>query len=114
MTTLYGISNCDKVRAARKWLDANTVGYNFHDTRKQGVDEPTLRSWISQLGLEKVLNRQSTSWRQLSATCKQDLSEEQAIALMLETVTLIKRPLLSHNDSLIIGFKIEAYQELFS
>ncbi|MCF6281371.1 MAG: arsenate reductase [Candidatus Polarisedimenticolaceae bacterium] len=114
MTTLYGISNCDKVRAARKWLTSHHINYHFHDTRKKGLDEATLRSWIEQLGLDKVLNRQSTSWRQLANESKQNLSEEHAIKLMLETVTLIKRPILKHNDTLTIGFKTESYQELFS
>lgn len=114
MTTLYGISNCDKVRAARKWLEAKSIDYSFYDTRKQGIDKAVLHTWVSKLGLNKVLNRQSTSWRQLPEASKQDLTEEHAITLMVETVTLIKRPLLEHNSSFIIGFKPEIYQELFS
>jgi arsenate reductase len=114
MTTLYGISNCDKVRAARKWLEANNIDYSFYDTRKEGLDKAALLSWVSTLGLNKVLNRQSTSWRQLPEASKQNLTEERAIALMVETVTLIKRPLLEYNSALTIGFKPEIYQELFS
>ena len=114
MTTLYGISNCDKVRAARKWLDANGIDHLFHDFRKQGLDEATLLSWVEQYGIGRLLNRQSTSWRQLPDEAKSDLNDEAAIQLMLETVTLIKRPVLEHGDKLTIGFKAETYQELFS
>ena len=114
MTTLYGISNCDKVRAARKWLDANGIDYLFHDFRKQGLDETTLRGWITQVGTGKLLNKQSTSWRQLPNEAKTDLDDGAAIQLMLETVTLIKRPVLEHSGNLTIGFKADTYQELFS
>ena len=114
MTTLYGISNCDKVRAARKWLETNQIDYQFHDIRKQGLDEAKVRRWIKQASLTKLLNRQSTSWRQLSDEHKNSLDEERAVALMLGSVTLIKRPVLEHHDTLTIGFKSEIYQELFS
>ncbi len=114
MTTLYGISHCDKVRAARKWLETEGIEYSFHDTRKQGLDETILRSWVSQLGFNKVLNRQSTSWRQLPELCRQHIDEEQAIHLMIKSVTLIKRPLLVHNGTLTIGYHLETYRELFS
>ena len=28
---LYGIPNCDTVKKARKWLDAQGLDYTFHD-----------------------------------------------------------------------------------
>ena len=33
-TILYGIPNCDTVKKARKWLDAQGVDYAFHDYKK--------------------------------------------------------------------------------
>lgn len=35
---LYGIRNCDTMKKARAWLDANGVPYTFHDYKVQGVD----------------------------------------------------------------------------
>jgi len=29
--TLYGIPNCDTVKKARRWLDAEGIDYTFHD-----------------------------------------------------------------------------------
>ncbi|WP_272897569.1 glutaredoxin domain-containing protein, partial [Sphingopyxis bauzanensis] len=42
---LYGISNCDTVKKARRWLDEQGVAYRFHDVRKDGLDAARLQSW---------------------------------------------------------------------
>ena len=34
MTTLYGISNCDTVKKAQRWLDAQGIEFTFHDSAK--------------------------------------------------------------------------------
>jgi arsenate reductase-like glutaredoxin family protein len=57
-----------------------------------------------------LLNRSSTSWRQLSIEQQSDLTAEKAIALMLANPTLIKRPVLDTGDKLIIGFKVDHYK----
>ncbi|MDE8739877.1 hypothetical protein PZH30_22845, partial [Escherichia coli] len=30
MVTLYGIKNCDTIKKARRWLEANNIDYRFH------------------------------------------------------------------------------------
>ncbi len=112
MTTLYGIKNCDTIKKARKTLDDNNVSYQFHDYRADGLDEDLLRHFEAELGWEAILNRRSTSWRQLSEEDKTDLNAEKAIQLMLANPTLIKRPILDTGEHLIIGFKAEQYQAL--
>ena len=58
MTTLmFGIPNCDTVKKARGWLDARGTAYTFHDYKKAGVDDASLRRWVAALGWETVLNR---------------------------------------------------------
>jgi len=55
--TIYGIKNCDTMKKARAWLDANGVAYAFHDYKTQGLDEARLQSFIDALGWEPLLNR---------------------------------------------------------
>ena len=64
-TTLYGIPNCDTVKKARKWLDANGIEYRFHDFRKDGINETMIREWMKTQPLELLLNKRGTTWRQL-------------------------------------------------
>jgi len=108
--TLYGIKNCDTVKKARNWLDQNGIAYRFHDFRSDGLTPELLQHFADHLDWNKLLNRSSTSWRQLSAEQQSDLSQEKAIQLMLTTPTLIKRPVLESGDKLMLGFKAENYQ----
>jgi len=115
MITLYGIPNCDTVRKARKWLEAEGIDYQFHDFKKQGITEEALRDWTAQAGLDTVLNRRGTTWRKLPEADRENLDEEKAIALLLEHNSMIKRPVLQEaKGSVHIGFKPEMYSDLFA
>jgi arsenate reductase len=110
MHTLYGIKNCDTVKKARQWLDQNDILYQFHDFRVDGLTLAQLNDFAARQDWSMLLNRSSTSWRQLSAEQQTDLTLEKALLLMLNTPTLIKRPILDVGDKLIIGFKADYYQ----
>ena len=53
---LYGIPNCDTVKKARVWLDAQGLEYTFHDYKKEGADPAKLEAWIAAKGVDVVLN----------------------------------------------------------
>lgn len=109
MHTLYGIKNCDTVKKARQWLDQNGIAYRFHDFRTDGLTPELLRHFTGRADWNMLLNRSSTSWRQLTAEQQGDPTLEKAARLMLDTPTLIKRPILDTGDKLIIGFKAGHY-----
>jgi arsenate reductase len=105
MYTLYGIKNCDSVKKARKYLDEQGVAYQFHDFRADGLTPTLLEHFDAGLGWNTLLNRSSTSWRQLTCEQQTNLTRETALQLMLDIPTLIKRPILDAGDQLIIGLK---------
>lgn len=112
--TMYGIPNCDTIKKAKKWLEAEGVEYQFHDYRKQGIDTALVEQFCQQLGWENVLNKRGTTYRQLSAEQKETLNEANAIALLVEQPAMIKRPILVVGDDYHIGFKADQYATLFS
>jgi arsenate reductase len=114
MVTLYGIPNCDTMKKARAWLAGHTVDYVFHDYKKAGIDEKTLRSWIKQVGWETLLNRRGMMWRKVPQEVKDNIDETSAIQLMLETPSIIKRPVLDTGKQLAVGFKAENYEHIFN
>ncbi|MFH4859234.1 ArsC family reductase [Vibrio diabolicus] len=112
--TMFGIPNCDTIKKAKKWLEAEDIAYNFHDYRKQGVDVAMVSEFCRALGWEQVLNKRGTTYRQLTQEQKDTLNEENAIALLVENPAMIKRPILKVNDQLHIGFKADQYASIFN
>jgi len=114
MITLYGISNCDTVRKARRWLDSQAVAYRFHDYRKDGLSAPQLDAWCDELGWENLLNRRGTTWRQLPETEREGVDRQRAVALMLAQPAMIKRPLLDLGNVRKLGFTEADYATYFA
>lgn len=113
MTTpkIYGIKNCDTMKKAFKWLEGNNVIYDFHDYKKQGVDEDVLSKAIKDHGWEKVINKRGTTWRKLPEDVKNDMDAQSAMAHAKENPSLIKRPLLIHGENSLLGFDENSYKE---
>jgi arsenate reductase len=107
---MYGITTCDTVRKARVWLDGHEIAYRFHDFRAEGLEAKRLDGWVSKVGWEKLLNKASTTFRELPDKDKQGLDEKKAKALMLAKPTMIKRPVLEVGDRVLVGFKADVYE----
>ncbi len=113
MTRLYGISNCDTVRKAKKWLDSKHIAYQFHDFRKDGLTRKQLIQWCKELGWENLLNKRGTTWRNLPDEAKNTITQDKAINIMLEQPAIIKRPVLDLGKRRVIGFNEKEYKGIF-
>ncbi|MBC7149334.1 MAG: ArsC family reductase [Rhizobium sp.] len=106
---IYGIKNCDTMKKARLWLEEHGVDYAFHDYKVSGIDRDHLERWCAEAGWQTVLNRAGTTFKKLPDEAKLDLDQDKAIALMLAQPSMIKRPVLDADGTLLIGFKPEIY-----
>ncbi len=105
MIILYGIPNCDTVKKARAWLNAQGLAHEFHDFKKAGVPADRLAAWESQLGWQKLLNRKGTTWRKLDpAEQAGAVDAASAQALMRAQPSLIKRPVVEWGNRSTVGF----------
>jgi Spx/MgsR family transcriptional regulator len=101
---LYGIKNCDSCRHAQRWLKTRNVPFTFHDIRAEGLPKELLRSWLDTAHGPYLLNRRSTTWRQLSEAEKQ-AADRDPLPLLLDHPTLIKRPVITDGHTVLdIGF----------
>lgn len=107
--SLYGIPNCDTVKKARTWLDANGVAYAFHDYKKEGADPARLAKWAEAVGWEKLLNRAGTTFRKLDEGDKADIDRAKALRLMTAHPSVIKRPVVEYRGGTLVGFKPEEW-----
>jgi arsenate reductase len=112
--TIYGVKACDTMKKARAWLDARGAAYVFHDYRAQGIARDLLEGWAHSVGWEMLLNRAGTTFRKLQEADRTTIGEREAITLMLDQPSTIKRPVLDTGSALIIGFKPEIYAKTFS
>jgi len=112
-TIIYGIANCDTMKKARCWLDEHDIDYEFHDYRKQGLDEEKLQSMEAKLSWEAMLNRRGTTWRKLPEDVRDNIDRASALRLMLENPAIIRRPILAREQRLYIGFDEKQYREIF-
>ncbi|MDW6001531.1 ArsC family reductase [Vibrio mangrovi] len=112
--TLYGIPNCDTIKKARRWLDAENIEYRFHDYRKDGIDPELVQEFCQALGWENVLNKRGTTYRQLTQEQKENLNSTTAVSLLIEYPAMIKRPILMVDKTFHLGFSPEQYTTIFS
>ena len=111
MIELYGIPSCDVVKKSMNWLAKNNKTYQFRNYKTEGISEDKLKQWLQQVPLEKLLNKKSTTWRELTPE-KQAIaaSETGAIALMQEHTSLIKRPVIERNKKVLaVGYDEQLY-----
>lgn len=104
MIKVYGLKNCDTCKKATKWLDAENIDYEFIDIRNPAPDAETLKLWLAEIGDKLLINRRSTSWRNLSDEQKNSSTDEEFLALIVENSTLIKRPVFAKNGQISVGF----------
>lgn len=105
MIRVYGIPNCDTVKKARAWLDAQGKAYLFHDFKKAGVPVDRMDAWLSELGWEALLNRKGTTWRRLDEATRSGIRDAAgARALMLAQPSVIRRPVVEWGGDTSVGF----------
>ena len=92
-----------------RWLEDHGVKYRFHDLREDGLDAQLLERWSGRTDWQALLNRRSTTWRQLPATDREGMTKSRAFAAIVKQPTLVKRPVLECDELLVVGFKPDAY-----
>ena len=112
--TVYGIKNCDTVKKSIKWLAANNINHQLYDFKNQPLTAELLTKFVSESDWSLLLNKRSTTFRNLPDAIKNNLTDDVMFATALEQPTLLKRPLISIDGQLHLGFKESQYQTLFS
>ncbi len=107
MITVYGIRQCDTCRKALKWLAGQGIDHEFHDFRVDGLDRGKVADWMASDFADVLVNRRSTTWRQLSED-QRAASGEALVELLLDHPTLIKRPVFETDGIVAVGFKPDA------
>ncbi len=113
MTRLFGITTCDTVKKARRWLEAQAIPYEFCDLRGGELTANRIEHWLQALGASVLVNTRSTTWRQLPPQTQAATASTTPVATLLANPTLLKRPVLEHEGGVYAGFSEAAYTHIF-
>ena len=104
MLTIYGIPACNTMKKAFDYLNEKGIPFTFHNYKKSGIEAAQLRYFIEQLGEETVLNKQGSTYRQLS---DQEKAKLDVFTFLQEKTSAIKRPIFVLHNRCFAGFKPE-------
>lgn len=112
---VYGLSKCDTCRKARKWLDRAGIAHHFVDYREHRIPPEALKAWAAQLGgWEHLINKAGTTWRALPPARRAPESDPEWSLLLREHPALVRRPVLSRDGQVTVGFSENLYRGLFA
>jgi len=114
MLTVFGITSCDTCRRAKKYLTEQDIEFRFHDVREDGLDIQMLERWAARIDWQKLLNKQSLTWRKIPEVDRNDMTKDKAFALMIDRPTLLKRPVLEAEKFLAVGFSEKRFADFWA
>lgn len=102
---IYGIKNCDSVKKAINYLNERNIVFEFVDFKKEKIQPQILENAISQLGVNKIINKRSNTYRNLTQELKEKIEkQEEVIQILIDNPNLIKRPLIFDINTYYCGF----------
>ncbi len=115
---IFGIKNCDSVKKALKFFDEHNIEYCFCDYKAQEsiINKDIIQKWLVSVGANKLLNKRSTTYRNLSDDDK-DKANTDNINIIAELLnmhkTLIKRPVVAYKEQIMVGFNKSEFEIAF-
>lgn len=96
---LYGISTCDTCKKALKAIEAAGLPVTFRDIRANPLSPAEIETLVSEFG-DKLINRQSTTYRSFSDFLRASDPEAQLAA----QPTVMKRPVIEDQGKWHLGW----------
>ena len=93
-------------------MDAAGASYRFRDLRETPPTARELQGWTDAVGWETLLNRRSTTWRELPEERRTGLDAARAVELMTAHPTLVKRPVVEAPAGIVVGVDEAAWRRL--
>lgn len=110
MLKIYGIKNCDSVRKAVKFLKQHDIAYEFIDFRQTPVDSTTISSWLKNSDIQTLFNTRGTTYRTLKLK-ELNLNDDEKASWLAKENMLIKRPVITVENKVIVGYNETQYLE---
>ena len=106
--------SCSTCKKAKKWLEEHEVPYEDRHIKEQNPTVSELREWQEKSGLElkKFFNTSGMKYRELQLKDRlPQMSDEEKLELLASDGMLVKRPLVIGDDFVLVGFKVNEWEE---
>ena len=110
MLKVYGIKNCDSVKKALKFLKQHNISYEFIDFKEVKVKKETIEEWLIYTDIKTLFNARSTTYRTLKLK-ELNLNDDEKVTWLAKENVLIKRPVITFDKNIIVGYNEELYLE---
>ena len=110
MIKVYGIKNCDSVRKALKYLKSHELEFEFIDFRETPVTETEISEWLEQSDIKTLFNTRGTTYRTLKLK-ELNLDDEGKKTWLAKENMLIKRPVITVDNDVIVGYNESLYNK---
>lgn len=109
MLKFYGIKNCNSVKNAIEFLKSKQIEFEFLDIKK--LDEQTLDFWLGKRDVLEFINTTGMTARKLGINKEklQELSQDEIKNIILQSPTIIKRPLIEKDNEIFIAKEYESF-----
>ena len=105
---------CTTCQKAKKWLDDNKFEYELRDIKEDNPSLEELAAWykMSGLPLKKFFNTSGLLYKSMELKDKLPaMSDEEQLKLLATDGMLVKRPIIVKEDKVLVGFKVETWEE---
>ena len=107
---------CSTCQKAKKWLEAHGLEYTDRHIKENNPSYEELKHWhtVSGLPLKKFFNTSGLVYKSMGLKDRLPaMSEEEQLRLLASDGMLVKRPLLIHENGVLVGFREAEWQKLF-
>lgn len=109
--------NCSTCKKARKWLEGYGAEFETRDIKSQNPSAQELQEWHTKSGLDlkRFFNTSGMVYKSLNLKDKlPSMTLQQQYQLLASDGMLVKRPVLVLQDSVLVGFKPEEWEQALS
>ncbi len=110
----YGYKKCGTSTKAEKWLQSNSIPYEFTDVTEKPPSAAELKRIAAAAGIPaaKMFNTSGEAYRSENIKEKiPNLKESEIFSMLASNGRLIKRPLITDGKKATVGFKEESFSD---
>lgn len=112
---VYSYSKCSTCQNAEKFLEDRGIEHEVIPIKETPPNLSELKTMVGHVGsIRKLFNTSGLSYKALNLKDRlKDLSESEALSLLVSDGMLVKRPFVLTSLGGAVGFKAEAWEKLF-